>query len=248
MAHKLTLPNFDDIIERYRAGESANALADELGIARKTLKSHLLDAGVEVRGRAGSVAAKMSTLSDTERAAWLARLEAGPAALRGTDYSDARLRSHAAGRAGHERWITAEERLLAEWLPGDVVHQPAVGRYNADLMLSGTVAVEVQRSDHTSYHRTRWAFLQRLDYILDLGQAVAVILWNTTVVLHPIVATELIAFAEITGRNPSSRGQYRVIWGDGKYVSRGDHDIDELARIWPTKTTMRARSPNASRP
>jgi AraC-like DNA-binding protein len=42
-------PILDDLIERYRAGESVLALSRESGVSRWTLTTQLVDAGVEIR-------------------------------------------------------------------------------------------------------------------------------------------------------------------------------------------------------
>jgi DNA-binding CsgD family transcriptional regulator len=47
----LTDSQRSEVVRRYEAGESANALAVEFGVDRRTLAAHLRRAGVEVRYR-----------------------------------------------------------------------------------------------------------------------------------------------------------------------------------------------------
>ena len=48
---RLTDSQRSEVVKRYEAGESANALAVEFGVDRRTLAGHLRRAGVEVRYR-----------------------------------------------------------------------------------------------------------------------------------------------------------------------------------------------------
>ena len=48
---RLTDPQRSEVVERYQAGESVNALAVEFGVDRRTLAGHLRRAGVDVRYR-----------------------------------------------------------------------------------------------------------------------------------------------------------------------------------------------------
>jgi predicted DNA binding protein len=48
---RLTDSQRSELVDRYRAGESANALAAEFGVDRRTLVGHLRREGVEVRYR-----------------------------------------------------------------------------------------------------------------------------------------------------------------------------------------------------
>jgi predicted DNA binding protein len=48
---RLTDSQRSEVVRRYEAGESANALAAEFGVDRRTLAGHLRRAGVEVRYR-----------------------------------------------------------------------------------------------------------------------------------------------------------------------------------------------------
>ena len=48
---------------------------------------------------------------------------------------------------------------------------------------------------------------------------------------------DFVSFMETSSRNESSKGQYRVIWSDGDFVSAGSDEVDYRAVVFPA--TMR---------
>lgn len=225
---KSALPG-DEIAVRYVAGESVNALADAYGVSRRAIDYRLQAAGVTKRDITAANRLMMARRTPEENAA---NVQAAHDAVRGTPKTiehksksattRERLRTHT---SKHELELT--EALRARGL--DVVPQKAVGPYNVDIA-TGTVAVEVFGGGWHGYGTHRRRAPERLRYILDQG-------WNLVVVwtsekrypIGPGASDYIVAFAKLTGENPTMRGEYRMIWGDGQDATSPGLQVDDLS-------------------
>lgn len=222
------------VVERYAAGESVNALAASLGVTRAYVGRVLDDAGVERRGSAGANRLMMQTRTPEEN-----RRNAAAAhqAVRGRKRSIAERSKGAQTRERLQTHVSDHERWLAEQLRQrglDVVPQKAVGPYNVDVA-TGTVAVEVFGGGWHAYGMHRARGPERLRYILDQGWNLVIVWTSASRWAFTDAATDyIVAFAEEASRNPSMRGEYRVIWGDGKPAPADSLDVDDLT-LKPTR-------------
>lgn len=236
---KLSIP-VEEMTAAYLSGESVAALARRYKVSRKAITGRLVAAGVPLRtmGEANQIIAQSRT--PEQRAAGMLKAQA---ATRGAQHSETHRRKIAETREQVGAGVSRHELRLAQMLQDrgiQAVPQKAVGRYNVDLA-SGSVAVEVFGGGWHGYGRHRRRAPKRLRYILDEGWNLLVI-WTS--VHFPDVTGEaadyVVAFVEEASRNPALRGEYRVIWGDGKDVTSSYRDVDDLALV-PTRDGRRRR-------
>lgn len=286
-------PTFDedDIIRRYRAGESPRVLAESIGASSAFVQKFLKDSGVRRsvkearnmkrpdpawlaegvrlhldgvpqadiaqrfgisqstvsqglisrghrtdRGRAER--GKWQRMSEAERAAQVA---AAHAASTGRILPATELARRAATKEVRQSHATAEERLIAAAISARgpaCVLQKAVGPYNLDMAIGTTVAVELFGGGWHAYGRHGARLKQRLMDVADAGFN-QLIIWTRS--RHPMpgkralvvsaVADDAVAYADQARGNPSLRRQYRVIWGDGEFISAGCVDDNNLTLV-----------------
>ena len=231
------LPTPDDLIPRYRGGESELALSKSYGISRIALRRMLVDGGAEIRGRSEAGKNRASKMTAEERKSQVSKAHD---AVRGKAVEESVLVKAAQARQMNPRPPSTGERKLLAMLRkrGLRPHREvAVGRYNVDLAVPG-VAVEVLGGKWHGYKATHH---RRTKAILDAGWHI-IFVWNhDRVPLDAGAADYIVGFCEETGRHPSSVREYRVIRGDGELVSSGSADDDELTRIPPATKTSRRR-------
>lgn len=220
----------EEIAARYQAGESEKHLAESYQVSRNVIRLRLEAAGVPIRGRAEANKAMMGELSEAEKAQ---RISAAHAAIRGRAANPDRLAKAAKTREGLMLNVSEAEMQMVRWLRRrgctGVATQTAVGQYNIDIT-TGSVAVEIFGGGWHAYGSHRKRAAKRLGKILDEG-------WNLMIVWvdrnrYPLsveAADKVAAFVELTRRDPSIRGQYRVIWGDGEEAAVDGFDLDDLS-------------------
>lgn len=242
---KSSLPT-DDLVERYGEGESVNALAKSFGVSRRTIEYRLKAAGVTIRGTADANRLMMASRSPEENRRSIA---AAHVAVRGSKRTPESLVQAAATREASEAWVAAhtspEERQVARWVEQrglTVVPQKAIGPYNVDFT-AGPVAVEVFGGGWHQYGAARRRTAHRLGYILDEGWHLMIV-WaiNARWPVNTLAADQIVAFAQSARRDPSGRGQYRVIWGDGQPATPVGDDLDDLA-VKPSRSGRKSPRP-----
>ena len=234
MPRKWQPTNDPDLIRLYQSGLTEVDLAAHFGVCRLTVSKRLTANGIPKRSWSDTQRINASRHSPEERKQ---QAEAAHAAVRGKKRSFDELCLRARTRQSQGRMSPAEI-LLADWLWKrgiDCIPQEAIGPYNADLGAAPvSVEVNVGNFHATGRHRDRCATRSR--YILDQG-------WNLVIVwiserrhpLTPKVADYLAAFIEEARSDPTLRGQYRVVWGDGEEVPHEGLKIDDLARVPPRR-------------
>ena len=151
-------------------------------------------------------------------------------AVRGMVRSDADLERRAIGKERSGRPGSAMEELLGELLESrglSVVHQKAVGKYNIDLAVEGTVAVEVSGRPKKGANLAR--IPKRVKYLGDAGWSMVVVWSNTQ--RHPVTeecAEYVVSFLDELRRDPALVGEYRVVRGGGEFIARGRMDDDDI--------------------
>lgn len=206
--------NGQEIISRYREGESSNALAKECGVARMTLHKYLQRHDVAIRGIGEANVAQATRVSPEARKR---RALAAQEARRGQKDSistlEQRARSHQAtgarvGRSERELDVELRRRGFV------TVPQLAVGRFNIDIAVD-SVAVEVHSSGRLPHHYPRHR--ERIQELAGMG-------WHSIYVMaYPsmdisAVAAQVEAHLRDIERDPDSVSQYVLIRrGGGLY-------------------------------
>ena len=220
------------VIERFRAGESEQSIALSLGVARQTVRTRLLRAGIQPRTSSESQYLRNSRLSAEERAR---NADAAHDAVRGSTRTAEDLETRALGierRGADWRNASPAEVMFAGMLRDAglaVVNQKAVGPYNVDIA-TGTVAVEILGG---SWHRVK-KHGERLRYILDAGWDV-IYIWVDArrFPLAAGAAEYVIAHCQFRDGDPAAPRCYRVIRGGGEFVAEGSADGDDIPDIIP---------------
>src|SRR5579859_2790695 len=155
-----------EIVARYVAGESENALANVYCTTRAVVRSHLRSAGITLRGQT-----EANRLSSAARTPEQHRryVEAAHIAARAHVQSFDEKAKRAKTRQERGLGVSPAELLLAEWLKQrgiEMTPQLAIGPYNVDL---GTypVAVEIFGGGWHAYGRHRRLAPERYRYLLD---------------------------------------------------------------------------------
>ena len=209
----------DFICAAYADGASENELAKIHDTSRVAIASILRRNGVQRRSVADANRLMMADRTPEENAR---NSEAAHDAIRGTVKSQEKLCEYARRRHGTIP-ANATELLYAAWLRlrgFKVVHQHAVGPYNCDLTIPAVgVAVEIFGGNWHGHGKHAATFAERAQYILDQGWLLVIVWVNQREKrLSEASADYLAALIEQARRDPSLRGQYRVIWGDGQVV------------------------------
>jgi hypothetical protein len=218
------------LIRKYLGGQSVKSLASDLGVSRGTVERILSRHGITRRGLTEANQMMMTGRSPEENSR---NAEAAHAAVRGRRQTAEHRAKIARSRHGKPSG-SALEMLYAAWLADlGPVHQFAVGPYNCDLMIE-PVAVEVFGGHWHGGGKHAARAARRSQHILDQGYNL-VIIWVTGRSGGARVesADYVRAFVQESRRDPSLRGQYRVIWGYGEPVPGSGDDLSELTRVPP---------------
>lgn len=227
---KLTAVQVEELIDRYVAGESQNQLAAAFGITQSSVYRWIKKHGVQIT-RSEAERRKWETMSAAQRSAQVASAHE---AVRGTTRTHESLVQAALTRERVLSHATDEERVMATWLTDrgieGVTLQKAVSKYNVDIA-AAPVAVELFGGGWHSHGLHRERLPERTRDLANHG-------WNLLIVwthkVHPLgseVADEIVSFVERSRSDPAFRRQYRVIWGDGKFIASGCVDDDKLTLI-----------------
>lgn len=231
MTSKWMPPNLDDLIKRYRSGQSVKSLAEYYGVGRYQITGHVRDLP-DYRGRGDANRLMLSTRTPEQRKAWT---EAAHEARRGQrDTLETKLQ-RARTRERDLLHISDLETRLASLLLDQgltVEQQKAIGPYNCDLA-ADPVAMEVFGGHwHASGDHFK-RFPKRARYFLDQGWLLAIVWITGYAPMQPALADYLVSLVKEARADPSLRGQYRVVWGTGKDCTRPGLDLDQLARVPP---------------
>lgn len=201
------------LVSRYRAGESELALGLAFDVSRTLVRKRLSEAGVVPRGRSEANLQRMGQLTPQGRKDLTASANN---AMRGRKATPGEQTQHAATYQDSLGYSTPDEMALMEWLEArgaTCTAQLAVGAYNVDVAVHApSIAVELRsRNAYPSNHR------ERSEYLFDQGWAICYVFASKRdFPLTEGAADYIAAWAQELSRDPSVRGQYRVIRGNGK--------------------------------
>lgn len=219
-----------DAVRLHLEGATQDQIAEVVGRAQSTVSSVLLRRGYRIERSAASTR-RWASMTAEQRAA---QVGAAHEAVRGMTRALGDLERRALGKERTRAHATIEELELAaclERLGIECVPQKAIGKYNIDIGAE-PVAVELFGGNWHADGRHRARLPQRVEDLADAG-------WNLYIAWCalgrsldiPAVAQDVIAFLELSRRDPAFRRQYRVVWGDGELVASGCVDDDDRTLI-----------------
>lgn len=214
-------------LELWESGMDKKAIGETLGVSQTTITNRLRDVGVMTESPGDAMRTRMSRMSAEDRAA-LCR----PAhdAVRGMRRTHDDLVRRAIGKAKLGRPGSTEEERLGKMLRErglTVAHQAAVDKYNVDLLVDGSIAVEVSGRPKKGANAER--IPERVKLLLDRGLALLLVWSNTK--WHPVTedaAEYVVSLLDLLRRDPSATGKYWVIWGDGQVMAERRPYSDDL--------------------
>jgi len=242
---KLTDAQANDLIERYLAGESTKQLGPAFGVSSRVVSDYLRRAGVRARPRHQAVVDYQAGLTHEERSALTTRgmlkrwQNAGPEdrarmldpmheANTGRPQPLSMKVAAARTKSAKGGPDSKYERMVGEWLEDrgvEYLRQVQVQGWTADLAVGNTL-VEVT----TGWARKKeWE--PRFADFFDTGWNLYVVWHDTREPLLPQVADDLIAWVKILERDPSARGQHRVVWRSRQVISCGGEDAHYVAGV-----------------
>ena len=227
----LKLPNLDDAIRRYVAGESIPTIADSLGCSRTGFTNALRRAGVSIRTSSEAGLIVWSQLTPEERAA---QTSAAHQARRGAIDPPERRMARARTRYARCLHSSPMEHRLADVLRlagVSVEQQFPLGGYNIDVAADVlSVAVEMTTGSWQSSKQSNPVFRQRTEYILNQGWCVVFVL-KASIEHLPYATEHLLSFLNAVSNDKSLLGKYGVVPGHPKYKPISCRKLDGLPRI-----------------
>lgn len=225
LARRIATP--DRLADDFLSGESVKALSVRHGIDRNAVYRMLRDLGIDGRDRSTAMALRWQRATTDQREALLA---AAHDATRGRTMTREHRVKIAEARRGQP--FSDQETALAAMLGAlgyDVELGVPCGPYNLDLVVSGTVAVEVFGGNWHETGRHRARFPERSRHVLDAGYSLAIV-WahDPRYSVSVACAQHLGTLVEITRGHPSIRRQHWVIRGDGHFLTVREDDGDEV--------------------
>lgn len=221
MSRIIEFANADNLIRRYVAGESENKLAREVGVSRSAFRNLLLKYKVVPRTQSESEFVKWKFMRPESR---VSQVAAAHRAAKGRVATIDELTRRATSRERTFSNVSNDEIILATHLRDfgySVTQQKAVHVYNLDIALDEfSIAVEVFGGGFHAYGSHLIRFFERTKYLLDSGWNVVIVWVDRVRYPMSIGASErVISYVEEFSRDPSIRGQYRVILGNGQNAS-----------------------------
>ena len=222
-------PDLATLIEQYRSGVSMLQLSTTHGVSRAVIERVLRENDVPIRGPR---AANQIVAANKTPEQHLACSMAGRAGVAGRPRPEHLIEQRARTNERRAKLVGPYERLLVQWLDGlEIKPQKAAGRYNIDFAI-GPIAVEVFGGHRHSHGRHAQRHARRTKYLLDQGWFV-IFIWATSARFTPVVAEYVRAQLDLTRRDPTLWGQYRVVWGDGQDVTALCPQFHEFPRVPP---------------
>lgn len=218
MPAKIEVPNIDNLLKRYVAGESENELAREAGINRWTFRSRLLAAGITPRNQSQSETLKWASMTPAQRERQTAAAHKATKGRKASVLERIKRALTVEKKTIHTSPVEIElaQRLRDRGV--NITPQKAVHMYNVDIAVNAPpIAVEVYGGHfHASgSHATRHH--KRTKYLLDRGWSVLIVWIHARNYPLGVGCDDyIVSMIDELRRNPSTGSQYRVILGNGK--------------------------------
>lgn len=229
------------VLRDYRQGASVKRIAERYGVVRSSIDLRLRRSGITPRSRSDAERMKWQQMPPRRRAK---QVEAAHQATRGVPKSLAHKTAHARTTEARANHTSPLEIILLNALKARgcaVRQQTAIGPYNCDLTIDG-VAVEVFGGQWHFYGRHAERLPERTRYILDRGWPMIFVVVNRQFPIGPRLADEIIAHADQMRRDPALATEYRVIRGDGQFLTSGRADDAEITIVPTLRQAKRLRA------
>lgn len=216
MPAKIKTINAKDVIYRYVSLlNSENCIAKYFGVSRNVIARILKENCVNRRTQSESEYVKWSQMDFNKRAAQVLKAHDS---VRGVKRTYSELYARAKTRQQTLQYDGFGEIDVHKLLDGSI-HQQAFHQYNIDIGYH-PVAVEIHNT--CTYPINDQRIKKRFEYLLSCGWWVIFVKvcksGKTSIKPRP-VANEINRFRDFAIRNPSCPCQYRVIGGEGNYLS-----------------------------
>ena len=225
--NKLAMPE-SDIIALYKSGISEQAISKQFNVSRQVIKRILIANNIKRRGCSKAANNRWGGMTATERKAAISNaIEFN----RGKKLSYNHLCKVAKGVEMNQSNMSASEKFLFDLLLErgiETIPQKAVGKYNIDLAIF-PLGIEIFGG---FWHASKPNHIERTRYLLDNGWNMLFI-WThaTRSPLCQAVAEYVVTYLDELRSNPSPIRQYRVIRGDGKFLTRGSSNDDSITLV-----------------
>ena len=221
MPTKIEIPNLDNLINRYLAGETEQKLAREVGIDRGVLRRNLIKSGITPRTMSQAISLRMSQMSIENRHAITANAHI---AAKGRHAPIEELEARAIVRQNSCSTQSPTERKFINLIRKKgitVTPQKACGKYNIDIAIeSDSIAVEIYGGSWHATGRAAFRDKKRIPYLLDAGWHL-VIVWvdNARYPLTIKAINYIIALMQSIRLNEPLWREYHMIRGDGQLMT-----------------------------
>lgn len=227
--HKPDNLTVEEIVDRYRNGESVLQLSKLSGLSRFIINSYISKAGVGIRNSSEASFVKNSRMTKEER---LNQAKAAHDAVRGKKRTKDELirRAITRGDTPSIYHIGIGEELLTKTfrsLGADVIEQKPVDKYIIDLIVNG-VAVEVKHSQIGGTIKSKR--LEKTKYLLNAGFPV---IWLISDGDDDIIANAeyMLSCINIASTDPSKFSKYWVMRSRMDNFTRIRNDLGQFSVI-----------------
>ena len=232
------IPMPDGVLESFNNGESVYSIANRLNVSRQVVDRWLSEAGITPRNQSEAGIIRASAMTAEERSAQAA---AAHDAVRGRIVPESEKIARSKGieqRAANGAVTLSDgESAMFNWLINrgfNCTFQKSEWIYNLDIAISDNFAIEIFGGNWHAIKKRRIHEATRLEYLLSRGWNI-VYIWNTPVIpMDEICADKIVEFFNFASDNPSPRGKYWVIRGDGQVSTAASSDVNESSFILPS--------------
>lgn len=230
-----------EMVRLYESGATKHDIAVRFGVSEMTIGRRLAEHGYPCENRSDAMRTRLARMTPEQRSALTASAHD---AVRGMKRTDADLCKRAASKEAAGKPGSIMEDRLGRMLRArglDTVHQKAVGKYNIDIAVNGSVAVEISGRPKKGVNAER--IPHRLEYLGDCGWSF-VIVWSSTThrPVNDACAEKVASLCEQACGDPSARGKYWVVWGDGEFMAEGSVYDDTLPGVLTPISSKRNRA------
>lgn len=233
MAAKWNPTNPQHLIDLYLSGESVLSLSRMTNRSRPAICRFLHRNGITMRNSSEQERIKWSRMTAEKRANQVAAAH-NATRNRVVPFEEMVIRAKSNENTTHH--ISQKEIMVRDLLIEsgyDVVQQKAIGPYNADLTIH-SVAVEIYGGGWHFSGRHLARAQKRFRYFGNAGWHIFVlVIDNGRFPWRSETLKDIIAFIDLAGSNPSMRRQYRMIGGDGQFLTSGNLNDDHLSLVPP---------------
>lgn len=223
----------EEVALMYQSGESQLGIARILNITRPRVRQCLELSNTPIRSFGETMQIVNSRLGAEAR---MQMTEAARTSRRGMKDTWASKVQRAKTRELRQLGVSELENILAEQLEDRGLkfrQQGAVGPYNVDFLIDDSIAVEIYGGPWHALGRHAARSQERFEYLLNRQHLAVLIVWASGTISGD-AADQVVSFVELTRRDPSTRGKYRVIGRDDQVFVSLSTDLDNITIVPPT--------------